>query len=142
MATKDKDAPKRCTAKEEAFCLKYIELRQKTAAYKLVYNHTGGDQVARNQACRVFKRPHVTARVIELLEDEKLGAFETVHTIAAQLDEDRAMARELGQASAAVSSTVHKAKMLGIYQEQSKVEHAISPDTVWTVNIVRPDAKS
>lgn len=43
-----------------------------------------------------------------------MKAVETVETIAAQLDEDRAFAREAGQSAAAVTATVAKAKLLGL----------------------------
>jgi hypothetical protein len=56
----------------------------------------------------------VAARLAELQERVAEKAVITAADIAAQLDEDRAFARELKQASAAVSASLGKAKVLGL----------------------------
>ncbi|RWP64136.1 hypothetical protein [Mesorhizobium sp.] len=49
----------------------------------------------------------------------------TIESIARQLDEDRQLARELGQAAAAVNATMSKAKLYGLVTDRHEVESVL-----------------
>jgi phage terminase small subunit len=73
-------------------------------------------------AARLFGNVRIQARLAELQERAAIRTEITAADIAEQLEEDRQFARSLNQASAAVSATVAKAKVLGIMVERSQVE--------------------
>ncbi len=49
----------------------------------------------------------------------------TIETIAAQLDEDRRLAYEQGQASAAVAASMSKAKLFGLITDRREIEGSL-----------------
>lgn len=65
-------------------------------------------------ASRLASSGKVQARVAELQERAAIKVEVTVADIAAQLDEDRMLAHREGQAGAAVSASLGKAKVLGL----------------------------
>jgi len=61
---------KKLTAKEEAICQSFLILNEKVAAFKEVYKcDKSTDKTIKNDAYKVFKRPHVMARVVELKKE-------------------------------------------------------------------------
>ena len=85
----------------------------------------------RSDASRFMKPDHPVRLRLDFLRDataEKVmqaaqATGVTMNDIIRQLDEDREMAREKGQASAMVSATMGKAKVLGLVVDKS--EHAM-----------------
>jgi hypothetical protein len=73
-----------------------------------------GFKPSEQNACRLTRNDKVAARILELKEKAAEKAVVTAADIAQQLDEDRQFARELKQASAAVSASLGKAKVLGL----------------------------
>jgi phage terminase small subunit len=61
---RDKNGIQILTPKEEAFCLKYVELNDGCAAYRKAYDASAANNniVARN-AKRLLKKPHIVARL-------------------------------------------------------------------------------
>lgn len=75
-----------------------------------------------SHASRLVSNGKVADRVAEL---QRSAAEETVFTIAdmvRQVDEDRTFAREQGQAAAAHSASMGKAKLLGLLVERQQVD--------------------
>jgi phage terminase small subunit len=72
-------------------------------------------------AARLTKNDGVAARIVELKERAAEKAVVTAADIAAQLDEDRAFARKLKQAAAAVSASLGKAKVLGVIIDRQEL---------------------
>lgn len=72
----------------------------------------------KQNAHRLKSRPDVAARLAELQERVAEKAVLTAADIARQLDEDRDFAKERGQAAAAVSATLGKAKVLGLIRDR------------------------
>jgi phage terminase small subunit len=95
--------------KHERFVQALIKGETLAAAYV-----TAGFKPNEKNAARLKKVEGVAARLAELQERVAEKAVITAADIAAQLDEDRAFARELKQASAAVSASLGKAKVLGL----------------------------
>lgn len=69
-------------------------------------------------AGRLGRSEPVLERVAELQLRVAAKTETTVADIVAQLDEDRAFAREKGQSAAAVSASLGKAKLLGLMPER------------------------
>lgn len=73
-------------------------------------------------ASRLTSNEKIKARLVELLETAAEQALVTVETIAAQLDEDRMLAHKEGQAGAAVSASMAKAKLYGLDISRSELK--------------------
>lgn len=113
----DKPRKRRFTDKMEAFCLAYMETGNATEAYRRSYNIENmiASSVGR-EAWIVLQKPQVQARIAELREVVMERHKITIDTLLAELEEARqkAMNAETPQASAAVSATMGKAKLLGL----------------------------
>lgn len=108
---------RRFTDKMETFCLAYMETGNATEAYRRSYNIENmiASSVGR-EAWIVLQKPQVQARIAELREVVMERHKITIDTLLAELEEARqkAMNAETPQASAAVSATMGKAKLLGL----------------------------
>lgn len=90
-----------------------------------------GFKPSRFNAARFAKKEHILQRVAELQAVAAQKAEVTVESIAAQLDEDRALAHKKGQAGAAVSASMAKAKLfgLGVDKRETTYNHNYSQMT-------------
>lgn len=100
----------------EAYAQHRAKGKTKDKSYALA-----GFKPHRSNARRLDCRPEVQARIAELQGKAAEKAVTTVADIAKQLDEDRAFARTKEQASAAVSATMGKAKVLGLIVDKHVV---------------------
>lgn len=75
-----------------------------------VENHGNAGRLKANEV--------ITARVAELLARAAAKVEVTAETIAMQLDEDRALARQLKQMGAAVAASMGKAKLFGLITDK------------------------
>ena len=73
-------------------------------------------------ACRLSKNVKVVDRVAELQERMAVRIEVTVEDIMRDLEEDRRLAHENGQAGAAVSATMGKAKLFGLITDKLKAD--------------------
>jgi phage terminase small subunit len=108
---------RRFTDKMEAFCLAYIETNNASEAYRRTYNVANmAEKTMQREGWNLFQRPQVQERLAELREKVMDRHNITVDTLLAELEEARqkAMNAETPQASAAVSATMGKAKLLGL----------------------------
>ncbi|MER9580480.1 hypothetical protein [Mesorhizobium sp. M0276] len=76
----------------------------------------------RGNAARLNANESIKVRVAELQGEAAERAIVTIESIARQLDDDRQLARELGQAAAAVNATMSKAKIYGLVTDRHEVE--------------------
>lgn len=110
------------TIKQETFAQKYIETGVASEAYRIAYDTE--NMMAKTvweEASRLLADPKVSARVKELKALHQERHEITVDSITQELIEDRQFAREQGQAAAAISATVHKAKLHGLMVDKQEV---------------------
>ena len=105
------------TAKQEAFCLLYLETGNGSAAYRGSHDVSPDTkpETVWSEASRLLRIPKVAARIAELREEAKDLALISVGTLTDRLEEARtkAMAEAKG-ASAAVSAVMGMAKLHGM----------------------------
>lgn len=123
------------TPKQEDFCLRYVELGNASEAYRFAYD------------CKNMKPESVNRKAKEMLDNGKIAArLEglraeaakrneiTVDSLIDELEEARALARDIANPSAMVSATMGKAKITGfdkkIIQHQNASGGDINPVTV------------
>jgi phage terminase small subunit len=103
--------------KWEAFAQARAKGKSADQAYALA-----GYRPHRQNAARLMTNDAIKARLAELQGSAAERAMVTVETIADQLDEDRRLAHQKGQASAAVAASMAKAKLYGLDVERVQVE--------------------
>ncbi len=109
--------------RHEAFCRALVEGESANGAYA-----KAGYKRSRKNAARLRTNDDIQRRVTELQANAARKTQVTIETIAAQLDEDRALALRLGQASAAVQASVAKAKLFGLVVDRRELEtHVTKP---------------
>lgn len=113
------------TAKQEAFCLAYMETGNASEAYRRAYDaeKMGAASVHVN-ASKLLSSAKVALRVEELRSEAVKRNEITVDDLVRELEEARtaALSAQNPQASAAVAATMGKAKLLGYGVE--KLEHS------------------
>ena len=103
------------TTKQEKFCKNFIETGNASEAYRRSYE------------CEKMKGPTINRKAVALLDNNKIATrvgelqlnlqkkFEvTVESLSKELDEDRQLARSLGQPGAAISALNVKARIHGL----------------------------
>lgn len=105
------------TPKQEAFCLAYMETGNASEAYRQAYDAGGMTPVSINRKAKeLIDNGKIAARLSTLRERAVERTLVTVESIAAELDEARALAlsAEVSQPSAAISASMGKAKLYGL----------------------------
>lgn len=107
---------KRCfTEKMELFCLAYIETGNASEAYRRSYNTANmADKTAQREGYNLLQNTLVQARIEELRTKVMERHEITVDTLLAELEEARLLGKETGKASAMVTASMGKAKLLGL----------------------------
>lgn len=124
------------TYRQEKFAQKVVETGNQSEAYRQAFGAENYSPEALHvQASRMANKPKVLLRVAELQEEAAYMATFTAAKAIQDLEEDRQLARQEGQSSAAISATVHKAKLAGVYIDKAQVEHK-----GMTVHISGPEA--
>lgn len=104
------------TPKQEKFCQLYIELGNASEAYRQSYSAGKmKPEAVHVQAARLQDNPKIALRIIELQAEHAQRHRVTVDDLLVELEEARraALSAETVQASAAVTATMGKAKLLG-----------------------------
>lgn len=115
------------TPKQEAFALKYVECGNASEAYRHAYDaEKSKPESVWQSASRTLADVKVASRVMELQEKAQERTLITVESLCAELDEDRMLARDEGQASAAISAVMGKAKLNGLLVDKvdQKTKHS------------------
>jgi len=122
--------------RHEAFAVRRVRDlangESQTASYLAVGYRARGD-AAYVGASKLVRSPKVSARIAELQEIAARRALTTTERIAEQLDADRALAHQEGQAAAAVSASMAKAKLFGLIisrSERAQPAPALTTDEV------------
>lgn len=105
------------TPKQEAFALAYVETGNASEAYRRAYDASKMKPAVINvKASQLLAEDKVAVRVAALRADVVARHNLTVDDLIDELDEARsvALAAETPQASAAISATMSKAKLLGL----------------------------
>ena len=105
------------TDKQEKFCRKVVELSNTSEAYRQAYDTSRmKDASIHRKAKELMDNVKISARLEELREELRERYRLTVDDLIAELEEARqiALSAETPQSSAAVSSTMGKAKLLGL----------------------------
>lgn len=111
------------TAKQEKFCQNIISGMSGADAYRNSYNcQKTKDDVIYVRASELIRKPDIAAR-IEFLRQEIVEKSEiTALDLISELEEVRLAAMGAGQASAAVSAIMGKAKLLGLGSETINIK--------------------
>lgn len=127
------------TAKQEAFCLAYVQTGNASEAYRRSYNAENmKPETVWRAAFELANNPNVATRVIELQAEASERALVTVLSLTQELEEARALALQEGQPSAAVSASMGKAKLHGLLVD--KAEHTGKDGGAIQLEQVRNDA--
>lgn len=117
-------APKPLTLKQEAFALKVAEGERYADAYRSAYDAENMDKNSiRVEASRLMADPNVALMVMGLQEEARERSLVTVEGLTKELNEDRVLARQEGQSSAAISAVMAKAKLHGLLIDKSHIKH-------------------
>ena len=113
---------KKLTQKQEAFCLAYIETGNASEAYRQAYNaERMKPETINKRACELMGDGYIAGRIEQLREPVRERHNITVDTLLLELEQSRQLALQEGQAAAAVSATMSKAKLLGL--DKQILEH-------------------
>lgn len=107
------------TPKQAAFIREYLIDRNATqAAIRAGYS----EQTAFSIGCENLKKPNIAAALADAEAKLQAKAEMTVERVAQMLLDDRQMARELGQPSAAVTAAMGVAKLYGLLVDKVEAE--------------------
>lgn len=105
------------TAKQEAFCLAYIETNNASKAYRAAYNTSRmKPDTITNNAYKLTQDNDIATRLKQLREPIMQRHNVTVDSLVVELEQARqaALSAETPQSSAAVAATMGKAKLCGL----------------------------
>lgn len=123
------------TAKQEKFCLAYLETGNASAAYRLAYAAENmKPATVNNRACELMANGDITVRIDELQSAAAARNEVTVDSLLAELEEARQIAKSDIQPSAMVSATMGKAKITG--HDKQVVDHVSSDRSMTPTRIV------
>ena len=128
-------APK-LTAKQEAFCLSYIESGNASDAYRKSYSAKAMNPNSVHQRAKeLMRNSKITARIAELRAPAVAKAQITFESHLARLEAISQRAQELEQMSAACAAEVARGKAAGLYVD--KVEHTGAVPIIVNVTAVQ-----
>lgn len=111
----ERKAKRRFTDKMELFCLAYVETGNASEAYRRSYDTSKmAEKTAQREGYNLLQNPLVQARIEELRNKVMERHEITVDTLLAELEEARLLGKETGKASAMVTASMGKAKLLGL----------------------------
>lgn len=120
------------TPKQEAFCMAYIEAGNASEAYRQAYNAANMKAATINRkAFEMTENGNIRARLDELRQVHATRHAVTVDSLVDELEDARQLAKRNGTASAMVSATMGKAKLLGIEKQLNPTDDPL------TVHIIR-----
>ena len=121
--TKEKEY--KLTAKQEAFCLAYIETNNASEAYRQAYNSSKMKPESVNEsASRLLADVKIAARLEQLRAPVRDRAQITLESHLERLNHLSLMAEQAEQYSAAIKAEESRGKVSGLYVE--KIDHTSS----------------
>lgn len=119
------------TQKQELFANHVAEGNTLSDAYRHAYSVENlTTEMIWVESSRTMAIPKVSLRVIELQEEARERTLVTIESLTKELDEDRVLARNEGQASAAISAVMSKAKLHGLVTDKKAVSVEANVSTV------------
>ena len=109
------------TPKQELFAQAYIETGNASEAYKRAYDTQANANTINRKASQLLKHPEVIKLLADLQAIHRQRHKLTIDDVIAELEEARQTAKQVGNASAMVSATMGKAKLLGL--DKQVIEH-------------------
>lgn len=116
------------TFKEIEFCKMIANGVNKKEAYIKAFGYNGNELKPKSfesNARRLLERPRVGKYLYDLQEKMVNTSLEDVHKLVDELNEDRKLARDLGQPGAAIQAVKTKAGILGL-EQKTHVHYNIS----------------
>ena len=134
------------TAKQETFCLAYLETGNASEAYRMAYNAKKMKPESVNRKAKeLMDNVKIAARLAELKAAAAKRNEITVDSLLDELEEARQIAMASAQPSAMVSATMGKAKITG--HDKQILEHTGPnggpiPTMPTMIKLVAPDDNS
>ena len=114
---------KKLTMKQENFVRNYVEVGCASEAYRFSYNTKRmKPETIHREACKLLTNPKVATRINQLQEAAQQRHEITFDRMIQMFIEDRDLARQNNQISAAISADNAIAKMLGFMTDKSEVK--------------------
>ena len=116
------------TQKEETACQGYIEHHgNRSEAYRQSHNcENMKPKSVWEAASKLFAKPNVRTRVLELQEEHKDKHKVTVDSLVLELDEAKDLAKDTKQPAAMTGAIMGKAKITGHVTDKQSVDHTSS----------------
>ena len=119
MAARKSPATQMLTPKQERFAQLYIELSNASEAYRRSYNAARMKaETIHVKASQLLGQGKIAVRVAELQSEHRARHSITIDSLTEDLENDRQLAHTEGQAGAAVSATLGKAKLHGLLKDK------------------------
>ena len=128
------------TPKQADFIALYLETQNASEAYKRAYNSTGKQNTIHRKASELLKHPEVKKELELLQAHAKEQNKITLDSVVDELEEARQIAKQLGNASAMVSATLGKAKVLGLVIDKQETALKNLEPPVFIINGVKPSS--
>ena len=126
------------TPKQADFVRLYFELGNASEAYKQAYNSTGKPNTLHRKANELLKHPIIKSEIEAMQEEAKNRNNITIDNVIAELEEARQTAKQSGNASAMVSATLGKAKVLGLVVDKQEVKQQSLTPPIFNIQPVKP----
>ncbi|WP_426032705.1 terminase small subunit [Cypionkella sp. TWP1-2-1b2] len=123
------------TAKQESFCLAFVETGNASEAYRRCYDvgEKTKPEAIWTKSSQLLANGKVRARVDALRNKSAERLMVTLESLTAELDEARKLAKEVANPAAMTGATMGKAKLHGLLVEKQEVRS-------FTVTITGDDA--
>ena len=108
------------TPKQADFVRWYFELGNASEAYKRAYNSHAKPNTLHRKANDLLKHPVIKAEVQTMQAQARERNQVTIDKVVDELEEARQIAKQSGNASAMVSATLGKAKVLGLVVDKQE----------------------
>ena len=119
-----KHSNQRLTAKQEAFCRKFMELKSASDAYRSAYSaENSKKETVHRRASELLDNSKVAARLDELRAQADKHVEITLGEVSGALREALTMALERGQTGSAVAAANGLAKLGGLIVDQQRIEN-------------------
>ena len=126
------------TPKQADFVRWYFELGNASEAYKRAYNSHAKPNTLHRKANDLLKHPVIKAEVQTMQAQARERNQVTIDNVVDELEEARQVAKQLGNASAMVSATLGKAKVLGLVVDKQETNTKILTPPVFNFVGVKP----
>ena len=126
------------TPKQADFVRWYFELGNASEAYKRAYNSHAKPNTLHRKANDLLKHPVIKAEVKAMQAQARERNQVTIDNVVDELEEARQIAKQSGNASAMVSATLGKAKVLGLVVDKQETNTKILTPPVFNFVGVKP----